>query len=79
MHDKYEYEFDARRIIEELGGVGPATEKFNEFGAAITKKAVHKMVSRNHITSDALATVLMASVKSGNPVLNVYDYILEKS
>lgn len=49
----------------------------NHNGAMVTLKAVQKMHERGVMQSDAIAALMMASIRLRAPI-NPYDYILER-
>lgn len=77
MHEKYVYKFDAAALIDDIGGAPATTRVLKASGADVTLKAVQKMRERNVIQGDALASLMVASLKSGTPI-NPYNYILER-
>jgi hypothetical protein len=77
VHEKYTYKFDAAALIDDIGGAPATTKVLKEFGADVTLKAVQKMRERNVIQGDALASLMVASLKAGVPI-NPYNYILER-
>lgn len=77
VHEKYAYKFDAAALIDDFGGAPSTTRIMNETGAGVTLKAVQKMRERGVMQGDALAVLLIASVKMRAPI-NPYNYILER-
>lgn len=77
MHEKYCYRFDAIGLIEAFGGAPAVARIMREMGADLRPKAIQKMRERGTIQSDAVATLLIASLKMGKPI-NPYEFILER-
>ncbi len=77
MHNKYRYKFNASSLIDHFGGAPATAQILNDMGTDIQMKAVQKMRERNIMQGDALATLMMASMKAGQPI-NPYAYILER-
>lgn len=65
LHERYKFKFDARRIIENFGGAPRVAKMMRGMGADISLKGVQKMRERDYIQSDALATLMAASIESG--------------
>ena len=77
MHDKYQFQFNAKAIIEHFGGLEETTRALNEMGSTVTFKAVEKMRFRNMMQSDVLATLMAWSAHKGI-TLDPYEFLAER-
>lgn len=76
MHDKYTHRFNARKIIDFLGGVQATKEIMCEAGCRIKPKTIAKWRERGNLPPDAFA-VIVRHVASKGEVISWAEYIEE--
>ena len=83
MHDKYDIKFDPDGLLDHFGGVKPAVDAL--IAARIVPasdrtrvvKRVQKQKERGYITSEVIASLMVAAARLGSP-LDMYDFLIER-
>lgn len=76
-HEIYNVKFDPAKIIDHFGGVAGAVAALKVIGMSAKHKTLQKQRERGNMNSDMIASLVLASVKLGQP-LNLYECLLER-
>lgn len=78
MHEQYRVIFDPSKIIEHFGGIAGTVQALSLVKMTVKPKTLQKQRERGNMPSDMVASLVLASVKIGNPI-NLYECLLERS
>lgn len=83
MHDKYDIKFDPDRLFDHFGGV-PLAVNALVVGKIVKPedrmrliKRIQKQKERGYITSEVIASLMVASSRLGR-ALDPYDFLIER-
>jgi hypothetical protein len=68
MHDKYSYRFNARKIVDLLGGVQATKEIMCDAGCRIKSKTIAKWRERGNLPPDAFAVIVRHMASKGEQI-----------
>ena len=78
MHSKYRVRFDPG-MIDHFGGIDGAVKALAKVGVEAKAKTLQKQRERGNIPADMVASLMLASLRSGGEPLNPYRYLLERT
>jgi hypothetical protein len=77
VRDKYPVRFDARRLIDDLGGPTKVHQMFDIMGAELSLRTIEQWRHRDDMPAEAVATIMLWSMRGGS-VYPIHDYLLER-
>lgn len=77
MHDQFSVKFEPTGFIDHFGGIAGSVEALRSVGIDVKPKTLQKQRERGNITSDLIASFMLASVRLGKPI-NPYTCLLER-
>lgn len=76
MSDKYAATFDAAKLVDALGGVGPAHDALTMTGCDIQLKSIQRWLQRGSMPKEAVASIAMAYRNKFKCDLDLTDFIV---
>mgnify|MGYP000944287096 CR=1 FL=1 len=77
MKHKYDVKFDAAAIFDYFGGVAATCEMLKSVGIEISHRVLQKQRERNGITASVVASILLASIRAGEPI-DLKNFLIER-
>lgn len=78
MHESYTVKFEPTGFIEHFGGITGSVAALRSVGVDVKPKTLQKQRERGNITSDLIASFMLASARMGKPI-NPYKCLLERA
>ncbi len=76
-HKLYPIRFDPYKIVDHFGGIAGAVTALSMIGMSVKPKMLQKQRERGNMPADMIACLVLASVRSGNPI-NLYECLLQR-